>query len=421
MRTRLVLFCLALCACLPRPPEYSAETGLAGTLELEPSGPVDFDQMAVGCERSEDVYAINQGDKTLAIEQVELDVVAAGLAWAAGDSSPLPWRLQPSERKLLGELLYAPMGLPPGDELGTLRVWSSDPAMEKTVLDVQGSVGGGRERDSFVAGAHPVDIVITVERSGSTMDEVSAVSAKLGSFVEALAAAGVSYRILAVTEIDGCHSAGEAWIDNQHSAQEAVVLFEAMVANTPSAELATQGLLRAENALSAQAQGAGGCNEGFRRDEAMLHIIGISDAPDTSPSAPKDYVQTQKAAMKWPFEVVYHGIGAEVDCGDARAYDGFLDAASMTRGHWISLCDGVWWSQVEGLATGLLERADRSAYPLTRPPISATISVEVDSEVLAEGDWIYNEEANAVLLEDEVVPGTGISVDIGYYPEPVCD
>jgi hypothetical protein len=425
MRFAPLLAGLVLTACLPRPPAFEPDSdsgsgSASGVLELEPGTTVDFGEIALGCSVRIELYAINSGQADLLITDVELVGADASLSWGTGDGAPFPWTLVPDERRMLGKLELASEIAIDESSLGTLLVQSSDPGGEVAV-DVRGQVTGEQVTDGFTAGHWPMDIIFTVDRSGSTMDEIMALENELADFVANLSGAGIDFRILGVTEIDGCQSTGTAWIDSGYSGSAAAGLFSDMISVQPSSSVATQGLLRAQNALSDEGTGTGGCNEGFLRDDAMLHIIGLSDAADTSPGDCNLYVDAQTDRKKKPYEAVYHGIGAEVACGDALPYEGFLTAASTTEGNWVSFCDGDWWDDIPGLATNLINRADRITYPLSRQPLSATISVDVDGNTLEEGDWTFVEESNWVMLAPSVTPARGAPVKIRYFPQPDCE
>jgi hypothetical protein len=423
MRTAPLLACLALTACLPRPPDYDPDTagGGGGVLSLEPGTIVDFGEVAVGCARVQELYATNEGDDALVLELISLLQADGSLTWAKADEAAYPWVLQPDERRLLGKLTVVGAYAIDDGSIGVVNIQSSDPDAQSVDVDVQAQVTGDLIADTFAAGHWDMDILFTLDRSGSTMDEVAAIENKFGDFITKLSLSGVAYRILGVTEIDGCQSTSVGWIDPSHSSEAAAGLFSDMVSVQPTTSVATQGLLRAENALSDEATGSGGCNQDFLRDNAMLHIIGMSDDADTSPGDAKAYVSTQASRKKAPFEVVYHGIGAEMVCGDAQPYDGFLAAASTTQGHWLSLCDGSWWEEFPSLANGLVDRADRFTYPLSVQPLDWSISVDVDGTGLDAADFSYDTESVSVVLEPSVTPMAGADVAIRYFPEPVCE
>ena len=422
MRTPTLLAGLALAACLPRPPDYDPDSGGGGgVLALEPGTTVDFGEVSVGCARVQELYATNEGDDPLVLELISLLQADGSLTWAKADEAAYPWVLQPDQRLLLGKLTIVGAYAIDDGSVGVLNIQSSDPDAESVDVDVQAQVTGDLVTDTFEAGHWDMDILFTLDRSGSTMDEVMAIENKFEDFITKLSQTGIDYRILGVTEIDGCQSASVGWIDPSHSGEAAAGLFSDMISVQPTTSVATQGLLRAENGLSDEATGSGGCNEGFLRDDAMLHIIGMSDDADTSPGDASTYVSAQTTRKKAPYEAVYHGIGAEMVCGDIQPYDGFLAAATTTQGHWLSLCDGSWWEEFPPMAHSLHDRADRFTYPLSVLPLEWSISVEVDGTGLDAADYSYDAESVSVVLDASVTPTLGADVAIRYFPEPVCE
>jgi hypothetical protein len=419
MRARTVLPLLTLVACLPRPPVW--DSGAAGgVLELEPGTSVDFGELPLGCERSVEVYATNVGTAGLEIRGIDLGDAYDQLVWQATDED-YPWEIAPSDRQLLGRLVLQGGAEIGQGVIGTLTIRSDDAQDPEIEVGVEGSVVGTMVSELFSAGFRDMDILLTLDRSGSMADEMSYLTAAIPDLVDALNSTGISFRLLGASEIDGCFSSTAAWIDNSFSGSAAQGLFEVMVSGQPAADVASQGLLRAENALSEEAQGAGGCNEGFLRQDAMLHVVGMSDQADTSPGDPTDYAQAQIDRKKFPNEAVYHGIGAELDCGEAQAYEGFLEAASLTQGHWVSFCDGDWWDGLQGLLYGMINRADRTTFVLDQDPITASIAVGVGGESLSTSEWSFDEEIGAVVLSRDVTPAAGTDVRIEFYPQPVCE
>ncbi len=421
MRRTLALAPLFLGACLPAPPDWDPDSS-AGALALDPSDVWDFDEVEVGCERHEKVTVTNVGGGATSVGDAWLEGAVSGLRFEpAYDDGELPFGLTPGESRTLGTVRWEALIDGPERTLGTLVVASDAPKAEEQTLAFQGSIGGEFVVESFVAGHHPMDIVFTVDRSGSTMDEVSYIVGKLDGFLGYLDTQGISFRIMGTTLTDGCVLTTEKWIDESFEPVAAAALFDAMLDAQPATSDASLGLLRADNALSADAQELGGCNEGFRRDDAMLHIIGVSDGPDTSPDDPESYLRTQQGAMKEPYEVVYHAIGADVDCGDAQAYDNFDEVVDASGGHFLSVCQSDWWQHLTGLATAMVNRADRSTYLLSEHPFEPSLAVYHTDALMSRDSWDYLADSNAVVIDEGALPNTGDRLRIEYYPEPACD
>ncbi len=423
MHHRSALLILGLSACLPRPPAFDTDGAPSGDgpqISVSPDSEADMGELVVGCGSEVEVWVRNVGGSELEVFEVDLVADNPDLSWGLEADSPLPWFIEPDEHRLLGTLSFLPLTEFASNNLGTLKVTSDDPDNATVSLPVLGSVISNRMSDSWSAGVYPMDLVFTIDRSGSTMDEVSYLSQAIPAITESLDSHGVHFRMLATTQIDGCHPGSEIWIDNDHSSSIAQALFDEMVDVAASAKTATQGLLRAENALGAEAQTSGGCNDGFRRDDAMLHIFGVSDEADGSPGDSHDYLLTQQEDIKPPYEVVYNAIGASQNCGDAETYHGFLELSDTTQGQFVSVCDGDWWDGLDSLGAALAQRADRATYILSEVPLTETITVEVNFEAL-DGGWVYSEALNAVVLDDKTVPDHGTAIKVGYFPEPVCE
>jgi len=268
-----------------------------------------------------------------------------------------------------------------------------------------------------------MDVLFTVDHSSSTPDERSALERGFSGFAQALYAWGIDYRIMAVTMLDGCVVTSDLWIDDSYAESAAQGLIEAMIAQEPTGGDAesSQGLLRAKNAFSDSAQDAGGCNEGFRRQEAMLHIIGLSDEADDSPGGFQQYIDALALATDWPTETVFHGIGVPDGGSCGGDYTGFIEAAEQTGGSWVSVCDASWETQLDVLGQDLVARADRTSYQLEAQPDETSLQVHVASQLLSSGLWTYDAGTNAVTIGTSAEPELGASVSIDYSVEPDCE
>ncbi len=430
-RSSTCLLVLALAGCLPRPPAW-VDSGdsqtLPGQIALDPDEVAALSEVALGCRADVVVSVSNVGEGILVLSEVEMQDPVEGLDFDLNDDGgtrPLPWALEAGDQRNLGKIVYEPTELPPSNELGRLLVSSNDPEASESKILVEGSaIQPGSAFDEFTAGAHPMDVLFTVDHFGSTLDEVAALETGFWDFANTLWNHGIDYRIMAVTQVDGCVAVKPRWIDDSRNKDGATGLFSAMVdPQAPNESESSQGLQRALNALSSNNLESDGCNAGFLRQDAMLHVVGVSDEADGSHDKPDYYVDALTTMKASPYEAVFSAIGyPQSDCASSsQIYTGFVEAVDLTEGVFLSLCEDRWYDKLGSFALSMLERANRVTYPLTAKPNPSSIAVTVSSQVLSSGLWSYDEEANAVILDaDQAKPALDADVRVDYELEVVC-
>ena len=424
-------FALAVAGCLPRPPDFDPGTDDSavelGQIQVNPSEVVQLPGVVIGCGVETQVNVANTGAGLLSIESFEVQNAEAGLSFELSDQDgklPLPWTLESEDSVVLGFIVYAPTDEPESQELGNLIITSTDPTTPDYKLRVQGlATEPYSDSESFTAGARPMDVLFTVDHSGSTFDDRGALMLGFWDFAQALYAYGIDYQIMAVTTLDGCVVTKERWIDDGFGEAAAEGLFEAMIAVEPKGgDLeAAQGLLRAKNALSVSNTGSGGCNDGFLREDAMLHVVGISDEADASPDGHQGYIDDMLLMNKWPAETVFHGIGAPDGAACSFEYTGFIEAVAQTSGQGVSICEPAWESTLGGFGTAMVNRADPTTYQLEGTPDEDSVQVYVATEVLSSGLWDYDKESKTVVIVSSAAPALGDTVRVDYDIEPVCE
>jgi hypothetical protein len=419
MRTCSVLALLVLGACLPAPPDWDPAS-TAGSISLDPGDVIGFGKLVIGCDRSRTVTASNLGDGDLTIQQPSLAKELPGLTLNV-DEDAFPLVLGPGDEATVAELYIEASSPYESQDFGSLTILSDDPEQPESKLNIQGTIFGDPLQDHWEAGKRAMDIMFVVDRSGSTTDDVMMLENEMEDFLSTIHSSNVDFRLAAVTLSDGCVASEDMWIDGSVGVDVGAGLFSEMVAKYPPDLESSQGLLRAELALVGENQEHGGCNQGFRRDNAMLHIIGLSDEADTSPGDSNDYLTTMQMGTKYPFEVVYHGIGAAQDCSAGDRYSGFYELQSSTQGQWIDICQSSWTNELPTLPWSLINRADRSFYGLTEQPLEESLAVLVNADFLEDSQWEYDAELNGVRLLGGSIPTPGATVEITYYPQPVCE
>jgi len=391
----------------------------------------NFGEVPLGCTAEIEAEASNIGKADLEIHQAFLDQPADALFHELPtDADEMPWLLAPGESHSLGTLIYAPTDEGQMGELGWLHVVSDDPESPDTVVTVTGQTSAyGTHDESFIAGDHQMDILLSVDSSGSMAQDIGQVIASLWTISQTVSEYDRDFRLAAVINDEGCVQGEELWIENGATATDVATMAADMLtqnATGVSYDYPTWGLGRVKKALSDEQLASGGCNDGFVRAEANLHVVGVSDAPDESPIDKgwiEDYVQPVLALKAPPFLSYFHAIGQPdppTGSDDGAYYEGFWEATEQTGGHFLSICEVVWGDDVPDMVAAMVEGADRTTYPLSQVPIEGSIVVKVDNVAQSTG-WSWDQEQNAVIFEDSGAPQLGAAVTIAYYVAGGCD
>ena len=201
---------------------------------------------------------------------------------AEDSNGPLPWTLPPGGT---AEVFVGYMPLDEFDDTAFLTVSSNDPLQPEVVVTANGSsTFYGGQIDVFEQSLKAsVDVLFTLDRSGSMSDDNALVVANFSSFIDALVELDSDYHVAVAVEDDGCVLGSDAYIDNTFSLSDAESTFETqadiyLTLGSYGADT-ERGFSLAEAALKADNIGSGGCNEGFYRE-------GASSRSCTSPTSP---------------------------------------------------------------------------------------------------------------------------------------
>ena len=303
------------------------------------------------------------------------------------------------ETQLSLSVVLTPEGI--GAAAGEVVVISNDPVVEK-VAPIVGEVGLlPPVSDVIIAEATEFsDILFAIDQSCSMSNDRARLGAGFSAFTETLSMALTGWQVGIVTNDDGCFNNG---------------IITAETPSYPSVMAAavdgrggtfTEALLRL-SAEAAEASSIGRCNEGFIREETLLHVIVVSDEPEQS-GDPEGYLERIQALKGDPERVVVSGVLA-MSCGDDSGYD---DAISETGGLHIDLCDESWSELVDELAVRSIGPTNR--VQLSGVPMPGTVSVSVDDVPIS--SWVLDDGAVVLLMSLMGVE----RVEVTYNPEAEC-
>lgn len=265
--------------------------------------------------------------------------------------------------------------------------------------------------ETFITEGAPADILFYGDTSFSMRRELELLADNLDLFADQLGELSSEWHLLAVTGPTGCGIGGVITADTP----DYVAAFGAAIQTPPTDD--SQDEMGLQNVSNAVQEANGGCNQGFLRPDASLHVIILSDEDDESPGVENggaywaDYVDRIIAAKGDPKLVTISAIGGPVPdgCDDADPALGYHDAVLATGGEFYSICD-EWDGQLASLAN---VSVFRDTFVLLGTPEPSTIEVQVDDVVVTHWTWSVSE--NAVFFPTDP-PRGGQDIAITYVP-----
>ena len=260
------------------------------------------------------------------------------------------------------------------------------------------------------------DLIFFGDTSGSMETELQTMGANALTFMDRLDDYGNSWQIIVVTGWDGCGVNGIL--------DASVPDYDTLFANallTPPEQAAIDasadewGLYDVDQAIVES--GPGGCNAGFLRDDALLHVIFLSDEDDNSPGWDtgneyywEEYVFNVIAAKDEAHMVTFSAVAGPVPdgCDGAEPGTGYAEAVEYTGGTMLSICE-EWYNQLDALVDASVQVSD---FPLNAIPIVSTLRVVVD-DVERNSGWEYQADGNLVHFTEDL-PRTGEEVFVAY-------
>lgn len=351
-----------------------------------------------GCEDTVFVKLQSVGTEPLLISDLAF---AGGSEMALESQLVLPLELPPGSEVGV-TVRYRPTGEPVAS--GSLDVTSTDPRGVQTAVQA-GSPEIGEITESFLTeGEPPIDIVFALDKSGSMSDDLGALANAFQDFIQEIDLVTTDWRIGVVSHDNGCFNNGiltPATPYYQDEFQDAVRGIQLFGTNY------TEALLRlTDNAL--RETGPLGCNAGFSRTDAVLHIVAVSDEPEQSGVDWSVWVAQWQAAKADPSLLV---ISSVVDmngsCGSGA--DGYLQASAATGGLVLDICTDQWGSYAAEL--GQASAAALRTFHLSAIPEDGSITVALDGTQYANG-WHYDPAQNAVVVDVDLPEGA--TIDITY-------
>jgi hypothetical protein len=271
--------------------------------------------------------------------------------------------------------------------------------------------------ERFVQDALPaVDVLFVVDSTGSMAEEQAGLAAAAETFVNALDGVGVSYQ-LGVVSTDPSEAGallGRPWIITAAADDPSAALAAALQVGTDSPPPAA-GLAAVLAALDDNQ----GLNRGFRRADAGLQVIFVSDGDDESEAALGDDpaavfldALAQDAASSGHTARASAVVGdvpagCRSDTGNASPGVRYTAVAEATGGMVASICGADFGAVAEALGDASVTWP--TSFTLQAVPVVSTVTVTVDGERLDDG-WSVDTSVPALVFATAPAPDSEIVV-----------
>lgn len=383
--------------------------GAVPELSITPN-PLDFGVTYVGCAEDNEVQLANVGTDTLTIDTIEF---AGDTYFTLTEDFVLPMVLEPGDAETL-RLDFDPWE--EGDFTSQIKVGSNEPMGIRTADQTGEGQYGAEYTDSWeIPSDPPSDIMFLVDQSCSMDDDQARLANNFSKFISKLSSYSNDWQVVVVNDDNGCNNTGLLTPSTSN--------YESKFSNgvKSGGGMYTEALLTVAMKATENTD-SGECNDNFMRDDAMLHIIAVSDEPEQSTwlggLSWDENVQRMIDKKGSSSNVKVSAIAGDYPsgCSSADPGTGYYEAVSATSGIFLSICGD--WASDSNLSMLAEASINQSTFALSRTPIEETILVEVNGTKRT--TWTYDAVENEVTFTEKI-PGEGDLVDISYAGVTTCD
>ncbi|MFZ5478394.1 MAG: choice-of-anchor D domain-containing protein [Myxococcota bacterium] len=365
-------------------------------------GDPELPAVVVGCAGEGAVPIANAGSETLVVTGATTD--------GEFEVVDVPGEIAPG---LAGEVRvrFTPAG--GGDRGATLLVSSNDPLRPEVGVPIAAlGYEGERVVEAFrYTPSNPTDVLFAVEGGAAMLEHVAKGEAAAPAFVDTLRDVNVDYRLAAVDSSSSCPGVEPGWAAREDTSLRA----ENLLARAFDGEGGYWSDDLFGLAGAALDQTRGGCLDAFRRDDADLHLVLVTDGPAPSDAVEDaaDVAEEWAAGAGWRVSVVIPG-----NTGCDSIPEGYEQVAEATGGVVADLCLADWTEAFVDIATPV-EGDGVVRFPLAEAPVAATIEVWVEGATWTA--WSYDEAERSVVFDGEQVPARGAEVELTYVSAVACE
>lgn len=299
--------------------------------------------------------------------------------------------------------------LSPGDTW-TCRLVVADASSVVSSPPATATVGDDTSAGVISYAPPAIDLLMVIDDGTSMAAHQGLVDGALPTLVDALDTAGIAWRIGVTTHstsTDAGHlavSGGHRWVDP--STANALDVLSDLVSRGTAGSGPRAGFDAAIAALSPPA--ASGHNAGFRRQDARLHVVFVSNADDASLASVAETSATLSSFVPDPRDVAVSAVTGPRPSGCTAIAAGlrYLQLVGQTGGGAVSLCTGDYADAM----SDLVDHADRNRFIGVPGTTTGALEIERNGGPLEEGtDYTYTLD-HTVLLSSPLAPGDSLQL-----------
>ncbi len=379
-----------------------AGQGSGPALSISPD-PYDFNSVFVGCGDDVELTLANVGDADLRIDALHLD--SEDGQFRLGPGFALPLTLPPGANTNISvafDALYS------GTADGLLEVTSNDPRGVITATQFAEGTYAGQRVDAFTMPEDPaVDILFAVDQSCS-MDSLSAnLASNFSTFIASLGEVTNNWQIGVITQENGCRN-DTIFTSTTTNLNDR---FSSAVGQGGHHGTTEQLFVLTQSALAKTLPGQ--CNSGFLREDALLHVVLVSDEYEQSSVSSGTFVTSVWSYRPSPRDVRISGIicpsGGCPTGGSEGTNAGYAQAVAQGGGEQLNINTNNWGASAQLLAETSVDAVGR--FELSGTPDVGSLTVRVNGVVIESG-WHFSVTTNEVVFDD--YPPTGAEIDVTY-------
>lgn len=372
----------------------------AATAELAVTGELAFGTVSVGCAPVRTITLSNPGGADLTLTAIVASDPSLSVA-----HDTLPLTLAPGGSATV-EVTWAPTDTTALD--GSVTLTAEGLADHAVAATGAGQIEG--EATTTWTVPEPPRVTAVFALHYYTATDARLFDA-LPAYFERLASLGVRYRAAFVTSEDGKVFGDVRYIDELRSPEDAVRAATGMLSRASGDNdylLQTLSYALVENADWLFAEGWA---------TSRLGLVGSNPDLEQSSGDAASYVSDFQATKADPALVTVSHIGGDHPrgCGSFAALSqAFYDAAEMTGGVYLSICDPDWTQHMVDLADNA---SGGSPFVLEGYPSEPSIRVQVDGSEGA--TWTLDTDSRAIVFDS--YPPVGAEVRAEYVRATACE
>ncbi len=345
----------------------------------------DMGEVEVPCHGEHEIFLTNTG--TLPVTITSYDFVTSNPEMMLEELSVIP---QPTVLNAGDEVSMIVDFLPESEDsavTGTLTVQSDDPRGEQVAEVTASSTYTDTDVELFLVPEIPsVDLLFLIDNSCSMEgDNIDDITLGIPLLINELAMVS-NWQMIEVTHTNGCSNVPILDANSPNPAQD--LINNAFVPGSISEAL----LQTASQALSQTFPG--GCNSGFLRPGALLHILVASDEPEQSGVSYTTWLQDFESYVPRADMMTVSAVVDINNCGFGAA--GYIEAANATGGALLDICDPTWGAQLTNIADSIADAPPTYVLPIQA--IADSLIVMVDGIVTV--DFSYSPTLGILTVTD---------------------